>query len=356
MIHAMIMAGGSGTRFWPLSRELRPKQFLAIGGDDQTLLEATAERILPMCVWDRLLVVASGHHAQPIRKLLPDLPRGNLLLEPAARNTAPAVGLAALEVHMRDPQGVLVVLPSDHVIRPAGKFRTLIRAACRAAKSGAIITLGIAPTRPETGYGYIRVGRKLEPVGKQPLFDVDCFTEKPDHPKAVSFLQQGGYFWNSGMFVFRADAMLQAIASHLPDLHAGLERVRAASKGKRKRVLSEVFENLNSVSIDHGIMEKVTNIQMLPCELFWSDVGSWAALPEVMQQDQGNNVYEGDALLLSSRGCVVHASSRLVACVGLKDLVVVETPDAVLVCPVSEAQAVRQVVDRLRQEQRKDVL
>ncbi len=355
MIHAVIMAGGSGTRFWPASRKARPKQFLTIAGK-QTMLGQTAQRVLPLCGWERINVVASQIHARPIRRILPEMPRENLLLEPRPRNTAPAIGLAALEVSMRDPEGILVVLPADHVIRPAGRFRKLIRAACTAARSGALVTLGVRPSRPETGYGYIQAGRKLHRAGGIHVHEVQGFTEKPDHPRALEYLEAGNYFWNSGMFVFTAEAILRALSSHMPELYRGLQRVREARCRDRKTLLKRLFDRIEGISIDYGVMEKAGNIQMLPCDMFWSDVGSWAALPEVVDLDASGNVCQGDVLAIDSRGCVIHSSGRLVACLGLQDMVVVETPQAVLVCPVSEAQSVRQIVEELRRNRRGDVL
>jgi len=209
MIYAMIMAGGSGTRFWPLSKAARPKQFLPIG-TDEPLLRATAERVLPLADWKGLLVVASSKHVPNIRKILPKLPRKNMIVEPRPRNTAPAIGLAAMEVLDRDPDGILVVLPSDHIIRPPGRFRKLIKAACSEAKTGALVTLGIVPSRPETGYGYIQTGRELRKVSEWQVYEVQGFTEKPDQPRAQEYLQAGTYYWNSGMFIFRADVIMKA--------------------------------------------------------------------------------------------------------------------------------------------------
>jgi mannose-1-phosphate guanylyltransferase len=355
MIHTVIMAGGSGTRFWPASRKKNPKQFLSIVGDE-SMLGQTAERLLPLCGWDRMNVVASGVHVAGIRRILPDMPRENLLLEPRPRNTAPAIGLAALEISMRDPDGIMVVLPADHIIRPPGKFRKLIRAAATVAREGTLVTLGVRPTRPATGYGYIRAGHKIRQVGANDVFGVQGFTEKPDHPQALKYLNAGNYFWNSGMFVFSAAAILQALAAHMPKLYSGLEQVRNAPKRSRKATLKKVFDRLKGVSIDYGVMEKAGNIQMLPCDVSWSDVGSWAALPEVIKPDANGNLCKGDVLAIDSQGCVLQADKRLVACVGVQNLVVVETPDAILVCPVGEAQSVKQIVEELKRKKRDDVL
>jgi mannose-1-phosphate guanylyltransferase len=355
MIHVVIMAGGSGTRFWPLSRKSHPKQFLKIGSE-QPLLYQAAERVLALTGWERLMVVASGEHARPIRKILPEMPKQNLILEPRARNTAPAIALAALEISMRDPDGIMIVLPSDHVIRPAGRFRKLLRAACSVARSGSLVTLGVTPRRPETGFGYIRTGRKSREMSGYDVFEVDGFEEKPDLPEAIEYLQAGNYYWNSGMFVFSTQSILSAFSVHMPKLYEGLQAIQAARKRDRPAITRALFDDIRSLSIDYGIMEKASNIQMLPCDLIWSDVGSWAALPEVTKRDASDNVISGDILAIDSQGCVIQAETQLVACVGLRDMIVVETPGAILVCPLSESQTVRRVVDQLRRNNRLEVL
>ena len=355
MIYSVIMAGGSGTRFWPLSREKLPKQFLAIG-EPQPLVAATAERMLPLCGWEGLMVVASQKHMGPVKRILKKIPRRNLIVEPRPRNTAPAIGLAAAAIAARDPDGIMVVLPSDHIIRPPGQFRKLIKAAASEAKTGALVTLGVVPTQPETGYGYIQAGRELRTVRGSKVFEVEAFTEKPSRPRAQEFVKAGNYYWNSGMFIFKASAIMRALAAHMPELHAGLEKAFATPVKKRGAILNRLFNQIEGISIDYAVMEKASNIHMLPCDIQWSDVGSWAALPGVKKLDEAGSVVEGDVLSLDSHNCVIHSSDRLVACVGLQDMVVVETPEAVLVCPVKEAQRVKLIVEELRRRKRKDVL
>jgi mannose-1-phosphate guanylyltransferase len=355
MIYAVIMAGGSGTRFWPLSRESLPKQFLAIG-EPQPLLSATAERMLPLCGWEGLMVVASQKHMGPAKKILKKIRKKNLIVDPRPRNTAPAIGLAAAAIAARDPDGIMVVLPSDHIIRPPGQFRKLIKAAASEAKTGALVTLGVVPSGPETGYGYIQSGRELRSVGGSKVFEVEAFTEKPDLPRAQEFVKAGNYYWNSGMFIFKASAIMRALSSHMPELHAGLEKAFQAPAKGRNGILKRLFNQIEGISIDYAVMEKASNIHMLPCDIQWSDVGSWAALPGVKKLDEAGSVVEGDVLALDSHRCVIHSSDRLVACVGLQDMVVVETPEAILVCPVKEAQRVKLIVEELRRRKRKDVL
>jgi mannose-1-phosphate guanylyltransferase len=355
LIYAVIMAGGSGTRFWPLSRRGRPKQFLAVGGKSP-LLRATAERVLPLCGWERLLVVATASIQRPIRRLLPELLRQNLIIEPCSRNTAPAIGLASALLRERDPQALLMALPADQVVHPAGQFRSLLRAACAEAATGALVTLGVTPTRPETGFGYIEVGKMLRRRKGRPVYQVVAFREKPELPRAVEYVKDGRHFWNAGIFVFRAERMLDEIERHLPRLHAGLKSLLGTPAGRRPALLKKLFSGLQSVSIDYGIMEKTDDIQMIPCSLAWSDVGSWAAFLEVEKKDAFGSAVRGDVVSINCRNCVLQSEKRLLACIGIKDLVVVETADAVLVCPLSEAQAVRQLVEELARRKRREVL
>jgi mannose-1-phosphate guanylyltransferase len=356
MIHVVILAGGSGTRFWPSSRESRPKQFLAIEGS-QTMLRATVERILPLCGWSRMWLSGSAKYLRLMKKIVPELPATNLLLEPVARNTAPAIGFAAIEISRVDPNGIIIVLPSDHIVRPAASLRKLLRSACKVARGGALVTIGITPTRPETGYGYIHYGTKtadaLCAAAGTDVFEVLDFVEKPDRPTAEDYLQAGCYVWNSGMFIFSAKSILEAIAACLPKLYGGLQELRDASLQAipvraRDRMLRDFFTRIESISIDHGVMERTTNIRMLQSDFFWSDVGSWASLPEVLPQDKAGNVITGKVIALDSQGCVIRSEKRLVACIGLQKIVVVETPDAVLVCPMDQAQRVRALGDEIR--------
>lgn len=356
MIHVVILAGGSGTRFWPSSRESKPKQFLAIEGA-QTMLRGTVERVLPLCGWSRLWISGSARYARLVKKTVPELSPENMILEPIARNTAPAIGLAAIEISRTDPNGILIVVPSDHIVRPAALFRKLMRSACKVARGGSLVTIGIKPTRPETGYGYIHMGAKVADtvcaaVGAE-VFEVLDFVEKPDKPTAEDYIQAGCYAWNSGMFVFSVKSILDAIAACLPKLHAELQELRAAElyglpARARERALRRAFERIEAISVDHGVMERSNNIRVLQSNFFWSDVGSWASLPEVLPRDKAGNVIAGKVVAVDSQGCVLRAEKRLLACIGLQNLIVVETADAILVCPMDQAQRVRALGDEMR--------
>jgi len=352
-LYPVIMAGGSGTRFWPLSRKARPKQFLPLASRNP-LITDTASRLKGLASVKDTFVVCGPLHARAAAKLVKGLPKKNLLVEPVARNTAPAIALAAVHVAAREPEGILVVLPSDHHVADVAGFRKTLEEAARVAAQGHLVTLGIKPNRPETGYGYIQVGGPLEDGGKQ----VRAFREKPDVETARRYLESGEYVWNAGIFVFRADVILEAFAQHMPEMKKGLEALRKAA-GKRTwpAVLKRVFPKLPSLSIDYGVMEKASNIAVLPGDFGWSDVGSFAAIPEVRAPDAQGNVVSGDeAVVVDCQGCVVLADKRPVAVVGLTDMVVVDAGDALLVVPKDKSQDVRKVVEALKARKRERYL
>jgi mannose-1-phosphate guanylyltransferase len=345
-LYPVIMAGGSGTRFWPLSRKARPKQFLPLASK-APLIADTVGRLKGLTSVKDTFVVCGPLHAKAAAKLVKGLPKKNLLVEPVARNTAPAIALAALHVAARDPAGILVVLPSDHHVADPAAFRRTLQEAAQVAQAGHLVTLGIQPHHPETGYGYIQVG---EPLGQGAGRRVKAFREKPDLATAQGYLASGDYLWNGGIFVFRADTILAALSEHMPEMKAGLTALRK-SVGKRTYagVLKRVFPKLPSQSIDYGVMEKAQNIAVLPGDFGWSDVGSFAAIPEVRPADANGNVVSGEgAVLVDCKGCVVLAEKRPLAVVGLTDTVVVDSGDAVLVVPRSRSQDVRQVVEALK--------
>lgn len=337
------MAGGSGTRFWPLSRKLRPKQLLPIGTESPLIVE-TAERLdVPA---DQLYIVAGRHHEAPIRALLPE---AQLLIEPCARNTAPCVGLAAIHLRARDPDAVMAVLPADHHISDAPGYRALLDTAERHARRGEIVTLGIVPTRPETGYGYIHYDAENLDDGAHP---VHRFVEKPPRELAERYLAGGEHLWNSGMFVFTAARILDDIRRYLPDMAEKLETIAAAiGTPEYDAVLTESFAAVKSVSIDYGVMEHAERITVVPADIGWNDVGHWAAIA-----DFAGELTTGDVVAIDTEETIVHTDGPLVATIGLRGLVVVATGDAVLVCPRDRAQDVRQIVDRLEQDGREELL
>ena len=344
-LYPVVMAGGSGTRFWPLSRKARPKQFLALATERPLIVE-TVQRLKGLAPPARTFVVCGPLHARAARRLLPRLPAANVLVEPIARNTAPAIGLATLHVQARDPDGVLAVLPSDHHVADVPGFQAVLLRAAEVAQSGALVTIGIKPTRPETGYGYVQVGEPIDGNAAR----VRAFVEKPDAPTAARYLASGEYLWNGGIFVFTARAMREAIGRHLPELGTVLDRLApTVGTPRHAAALKRHFPRAPSVSIDYGVMEKSRDIAVVPGDFGWSDVGSFAALPEVRPADAAGNVVVGKgAVLVDSAGCVVVGSGRPLGIVGLRDMVVVDSGDAVLVVPRNRSQDVRAVVQSLR--------
>lgn len=349
-IYAVIMAGGVGSRFWPRSRRRFPKQFLPIL-HRRTMLEETCHRLRPLVPWGNVVVVAGQEHASHVRCILPALPRQNLLLEPCGRSTAPCIGLAALHIQRRCPEAVIIVLPADHAIGDPRAFRLVLKAAAATAREQeCLVTIGVTPTHPETGYGYIRVGAEVE--GKRNALWVRSFHEKPSRRQAEQFVASGEYLWNSGMFVFQVSTILQALRQFLPPVYHGLARVVGSQKRKAQALRYE-YQRLPSISIDYGVMEKVcqTNtslrLAVMPGDFGWSDVGSWDALAAFWEKDARGNAVEGKAVLVDTREAVVLSPSRLVALVGVEDVIVIDAGDAILVCRRSQAQEVRRVVEAL---------
>ncbi len=360
-IYPVVMAGGSGTRFWPLSRKDRPKQFLALAGEEP-LLAATVARLPPLARPRDIYVVCGPRHAAAAKRMLKALPAENFVVEPCARNTAPCVGLAAIHVARRDPRGVMAMLPADHHIARPKAFREAIAAAAELAARGVIATIGTQPSRPETGYGYLKLGPRLAARGRRrggaPAHKVERFVEKPDVVTAARYLADGGYLWNSGIFVFRADVILEEIRRAMPVLGEQLDAIQATlGTPLYAKTLRRVFPDCPSISIDYGVMEKSSRIAVVPAEFGWSDVGSFAALSDVRPSDHLGNVAEGDALVIDGRNDVVVATGgRPVAVVGIDDVVVVDAGDAVLVCRRDRAQDVRKAVEELSRRGRDEVL
>ncbi len=358
-MHGVILAGGSGTRFWPKSREQVPKQFLNITGSE-TLLQGTLSRLEPLIPAERVWLVTHALHAIEACRQLADtgFSPQRLLAEPVGRNTAAAIGFAARVLIEDDPDAVMAVFPADHIVTDPENFRAVLKNAEEVAEQGHLVTLGIAPTRPETGYGYILKGEPLD--CETEAYKVQRFVEKPKVEKAKAFIAQGGYFWNCGVFVWKAAAILDEILAHLPELHERLDAIAAHTIGNKKkfpyRVLDKqgaaLYQELPSISIDHAILEKSRRVALIPAGIQWSDVGCWTALDEVLPKDADGNVATENAILKDCTGTLVQGEERLVAALGLKDQIVVDTPDALLVCSKERAQDVKKIVESLKKEKR----
>jgi mannose-1-phosphate guanylyltransferase len=349
MLHAVIMAGGSGTRFWPASRENRPKQMLALASD-RPLLRVTADRILPLIPADRLWVVTTAATAEATRALLDELPPGHILAEPTGRDTAACVAYAARVLLENDPDAHCLVLPADHVISDEARFRSAMAAAAAAVEArGGLLTFGIKPGHVETGYGYLRLGAEAFVQGEWPIHSLERFVEKPDIERAAAYLADGGYLWNSGMFAWRATDLLAEVRRQLPLLFDGIGAIGdALGTPDEAAALAGVYPRLPRTSVDFGIMEAARQCWTIPVDFEWSDVGSWAALDEVLDADERGNVALGRTFGLDADDNILVGDGVFVAAVGVRDLVIVATPDAVLVVPKEEAQRVKDVVEAIR--------
>ncbi len=345
---AVIMAGGKGARFWPRSRERMPKHLLDILGE-RTVIRETVDRIRPLVPAERTLIVTGRSHAAELIRQLPEIPPENILIEPVGRNTAPCIGLAALHILRRVPDAVMLVLPSDHRIGDEAAYRRVLQAAAGGALQGdPLVTIGIPPTGPETGYGYIEQGERISGNGADEIYRVRSIREKPPREQAERFLDQGGFSWNSGMFVWKASAIIKAIGQFLPDLRQGLIEIREAlGTDREEEVVGTIYAGLKSVSIDYGVMEKAKDVLVIPGAFGWSDLGSWDTLWEVSKKDENGNAVRGEFIGIDAADSLIHSPGKLVALVGVKDLLVVETKDALLICRRGRSQDVRKIVETL---------
>jgi mannose-1-phosphate guanylyltransferase len=350
-MYVVILAGGSGTRFWPLSRRKTPKQLMSVFGG-RSMLQRTVERVLPLKP-KRVLVVTNALQAEETARQLKEYQRGariDIIEEPVGRNTAPAIGLAASIIARYDPDGVMVVLPADHYIVQENEFQATVLRGQKAALNGYLVTLGIRPSRPETGYGYIEADTALRGSGP---FPVKRFVEKPSIEKALEFLESGNFYWNSGMFMWRVDVILDMVLAFMPQLAAALARLTFSDDiwelEDLKPQIEAIYGDISGESIDYGVMEKADNVVVIPAEFGWSDVGSWSALPEVIEADSAGNVIirTSRGVNIDSGNCLVCGGDKLVALVGIRDTIVVDTNDALLVCAKERAQDVKRVVEEL---------
>ncbi len=357
MIHAVIMVGGAGTRLWPVSRRSRPKQMMKVGSE-VSLLDGTFARARALA-GDNVLVVATSGLADVIRKDLPGLRDEELVLEPEGRDTAACIGLAAVHVARRDPDGVMIVMPADHLIRPPEAFIAAARTAAEVAeREKCLVTIGIVPRSPATGYGYIHRGESIEGDLQPSAFRVAEFREKPDEATAKGYVESGEYYWNSGIFAWRSDVILAEIARHLPAHHERLlEIAGCVGADDEAEVCCSAYAAMEKISIDYGVMEKAERVAVVEAGFDWDDVGSWTAFAEHIERDANGNDIEGDFVGIDTRDCVVIApGGKTVAAIGVAGLVIVETPDVLLVCPRDRDQDVKKIVAKLKEMGREELL
>ena len=353
----VLMAGGRSERLWPYSRTVLPKQFLPLTGDGQTMIQKTVRRLLPMVMYEDIFVVTNEAYVPLVKQQLPDLPVKNILAEPSPKNTAPCIAFATAIVKEKYGDAVMMVLASDHLIRNEDKFlNTMMTAADFAEKHESLVTIGILPAYPEVGYGYIHYDRKADPLDD--LFPVHCFVEKPDMEHAQLYCASGEYLWNSGMFVWRLSVITNHFESLMPNVYQGmlniLEAIRTNSLSQQ---LPAIFDEMPSTSIDYGIMEHAPSIYTIPGTFEWLDVGNWNALPLIDPADEDGNLYAGDVVSLDSKDMIVKSTGdRLVALIGVDNLAVIDTSDALLVCRRDRLPDIKKILAQLRAQERWDKL
>lgn len=348
----VIPAGGGGTRLWPRSRQATPKQFLDIVSH-RTMLQETADRVEDLVSPNRLFVITNARHVAPVREQLPEVPVENIIGEPVGRDSAPAIGLmAALLERVAGPDTVMVVLPADHVILNGDLFRTTLLAAADAARAGYLVTVGITPKGPDTGFGYIQSGAATGVQGESgvPVLSVKQFKEKPKKEIAEQYLAVGGYYWNAGMYIATVGHLRDLFKTYLPQMEAGFAKIVDGLVAGNTGVMTEVFHTLDKISFDYAIAEKADKVAVVPADIGWNDVGSWARLAEVLShgKHESENIVVGDHIGHDTHGALIYSPGRLIATIGLDDIVVIDTPDATLICPKSRSEDVKHIVEALK--------
>jgi mannose-1-phosphate guanylyltransferase len=355
--YALIMAGGIGSRLWPLSRQKSPKQVLPLMGD-QSMFAMAVNRLQPLLLPDDVLVVVGEKQVDLLKAEHTGVPDRNYVIEPAGRGTAPAIALSAIALQRRDPEAIMAVLTADHFIGDEEGFREVLKAACEVAAQDHLVTLGIKPSSPSTGYGYIERGSHLMQANDYLAYKVIAFREKPDVATAKHFVTSGKHSWNSGMFVWKVARFLEELSRTMPEFYQQLMTIDAAlGTADYDRVLREVWQDVKPQTVDYGVMEKARNVAVIPAEFGWNDVGSWATLLEILDNDaQGNVIRRAGHVGVDTSNTLVFGRDRLVATIGLHDMIIIDTGDAVLVCPKDRAQDVKKIVDELKQQEKTQYL
>ena len=346
-VTALIMAGGRGERFWPRSRRNMPKQFLSLTDDGKTMIQLTVERIMPLVDIKDIYIATNKDYRQLALEQLPGIPEENILCEPVGRNTAPCIGLGAVHIAKKYEDAIMLVLPSDHLIKFNKMYLTTLRDACRIAEKGTnLVTIGIMPDYPETGYGYIKFDAK-EPEGG--AYRVDRFVEKPSLEVAKEYLAAEEYLWNSGQFIWKVSSILKNLKQYMPDTYERLLRIQEAiGTEEEEQILDREFQEMDSQSIDYGIMEKAKDIYILPGAFGWDDVGSWLAVERIKKTNEFGNVVNGNIITVNTKNCIIQGGRKLIAAVGLQDLIIVDTEDATLICEKDNTGDIKKVLENLK--------
>ena len=345
--YAVIMAGGVGTRLWPLSRRDKPKQ-LHVLTSERTMFQESVDRLLPLFGYDRILVVTGEALVSKLSEQVPEIPSENFIIEPEGRGTAPCIGLAAIHVEARDPNSIMVVVTADHYIRDVELFRKVLSVSIKVAENGHIVTLGIMPNFPSTGYGYIKQGERLHEVEDFDVFRVDEFVEKPDEITAIKMVKTGDYSWNSGMFVWTVGRIMSEFRSQMQELYVQLSEIKEClGRPDYFDTLNDVWSKVEKETIDYGVMEGANDVVVIPLEMGWSDIGSWSSLADLLKSDNEGNVIFRNHIGIGTKSSLIWGGKRLVATIGLKDMIVVDTDDVLFICPKTQDQRLRELVKKL---------
>jgi len=356
-IYTLIMAGGSGTRFWPRSKTKKPKQYLNIFGES-SLLQDTIDRFSGFTEKENIYIVSSATQAEVLEEQTKMLPKKNLIYEPVGRNTLPCIGLAAMFAELENPDGVMVVSPSDHLITNTELFKETVLAAVKIAdEREGIVTIGITPTYPATGYGYVKTAEDITGKEKISQFKVERFVEKPNEETAANYLQQGGFYWNSGLFVFKVSVFLEAVEKYAPDLYADLRKIQAdLGQPTYEQTLDTIYRAVESISVDYGIMEHAQNIYLVEGNFDWNDLGSWESVYLTDKKDENGNAGAGEVILENTKNSYVYSDKGLIAVVGLEDVIVVQDGNTTLVCKRENAEDVKKIVENLKAKKKDQYL
>ena len=350
MISVVIMAGGKGERFWPKSRMNMPKQFLSLTDDGKSMIQHTVERLKDLVDIQNMYIVTNEIYKDLVLEHIPDIPKENIIIEPVAKNTAPCIGLAAIHIAKKNPDSKMIILPSDHLIKFNEIFIDTLKIALDVVEKGDnLATIGITPNYPETGYGYINFTKGESFKDSANIYEVLRFVEKPNLEKAKEYLTSGEYLWNSGIFVWKASTILKNFKEYLPEIYEGLQKIgESINTGKYEEVLKKEFPNLPSESIDYGIMEKAKNIYVIPGNFGWDDVGSWLSLERINKTNQDGNVITGNVISIKTKNTIIQGSDKLIATIGLEDIVIVDTDDVTLICHKDNTQEVKEIINNLK--------
>jgi len=351
MNHVVIMCGGSGSRFWPKSRKIYPKQFLKIVGN-KTMLQLTVDRISSFIPIENIYMVTNAGYVDTIKEQVPRIPEENLIIEPMIKETAACIGYSAVKLLKKDPEAIMIVLPADHYIKDEEEFiRTLKQGLEIAASENCLVTMGIKPVRPETAYGYIETGKRIDRPLQIPTYKIKRFTEKPNGEKAQEFIDKGTYLWNSGMFIWKASVLLKQYKKFLPDMYMSLRRMSDyVGTPAEAEIVEEEYDKIDGISIDYGILEKTWDVYVMESGFSWDDIGNWTALERYLDKDENGNSLRGECRVLDSHNCILYGSKRLVAAIGVEDLIIVETDDVIMVCKKDRDQDIKLLLKELQRD------